>query len=133
MGEEIKFDNEILSFAVSYFHTMILDSNREVSLFGRSENESGEKLDSYFSGMKLNISDICLMSSGSNHSFLKTRNDQVWGFGGSDYHKLGIKLEEEYDGDGCIIAPYYSLTEIPALSKIIGSPQYMNYRQKAAR
>ena len=42
------------------------------------------------------LSNIIDISSGGNHSFVKTSNNEIYAFGYNDYSQLGIKTKDNY-------------------------------------
>ena len=89
---------EIVRIECGYYHSMCIDINNILYVFG--ENSSGEL--GLGDGEKRRapvqhptLSKVIDISSGGNQSFVKTSNNEIFAFGWNAHQQLGIKTERE--------------------------------------
>ena len=75
------------------FHSICVDTNSALYIFGKNEygqlglGDTGNRIKPVKHPSLSNIIDV---SSGGNHTFVKTSNNEIYAFGKNEYSQLGI-------------------------------------------
>ena len=87
---------EIKRIECGNFHSMCIDINDNLWIFGRNEEGClglGDTDNKYKPIMHPTLSNIIDISSGGNHTFVKTQSNKVYAFGSNYYSQLGMKTK----------------------------------------
>ena len=90
--------SEILRIECGEYHSMCIDANYDLYVFGSNTyGQLGLGDSSYAQEITKHtlLSNIIDISKGGNHSFIKTSNNEIYAFGNNDNSQLGIKTEDE--------------------------------------
>jgi len=80
------------------FHSICVDTNSALYIFGKNEygqlglGDTGNRIKPVKHPSLSNIIDV---SSGGNHTFVKTSNNEIYAFGKNEYSQLGIETGDE--------------------------------------
>jgi len=89
---------EIQRIECGYNHSMCIDINNNLWIFGDNENGQlglGDREYRYKPIQHPTLSNIIDISSGGNHTFVKTIDNKIYAFGRNKYCQLGIETSEE--------------------------------------
>ena len=131
--EKIEFP-EARSVSCGAFHTLLLDSSKNISIFGFRDDFviEGEELEEFGNGILLKEpKDVCLMSYGGEHILLKCTSNEMWGFGFNFFGELPLYIPYLEDGFRTITAPTFVQSKY---YHTVGSPIGNSFtRVKSAR
>ena len=89
---------KITRIACGYFHSMCLDSDNNLYVFGDNKYGQLGLGDTKCRNKPMkhpSLSNIIDVSRGGNHSFVKTSNNEIYAFGNNRYSQLGITAEKD--------------------------------------
>ena len=90
---------EMQRIECGYYHSMCIDVNGYLCIFGQNycgQLGLGDRVNRYKPILHPTLSNVIDLSSGGYHTFIKTQDNKIYGFGENKYSQLGIKTSENY-------------------------------------
>ena len=91
--------SRIIRIECGYNHSMCIDSNNDLFVFGCNQSGQlglGTRYDIKTPIKHPTLSNIIDISSGGEHTFVKTSNNEIYAFGKNDCSQLGIESSNEF-------------------------------------
>ena len=96
--QQIEELSEITRIECGYTHSMCVDINNDLYVFGYNKYGQlglGDTDNRYTPIKHPSLSNIIDISNGGYHTFIKTSNNEIYAFGRNNRSQLGIKTEHE--------------------------------------
>ena len=81
-------------------HSLCIDNNDNLYVFGNNGDGQLGLEEEYFKVYNPikhpSLSNVIDISTGRNHTFIKTSKNEIFGFGNNEFEQLGIDTEDEY-------------------------------------